>query len=221
MQMYYFNEFFSKYTYLGQWHYNTKIGKIENSMYSTASCPQRGGEFVDFDEAQYRNTYPYQYSYEILLYFYQYYLPITIYKSYFQIDHSPIYNVKTWQDCARDCQKILECKHWQYNKKSKKCDLVDSFDGAKPNKSYFAGHRNCPIWDSKQSLFNLCPGRDERTNMWIDKRTKWNNKKKKNPFNEFYNPYIKLTGESISRIQFIHFYVGGFHILRKHMFIEL
>ena len=94
----------------------------------------------------------------------------------------------------------MECKHWQYNKKSKKCDLVDSFDGAKPNKSYFAGHRNCPIWDSKQSLFNLCPGRDERTNMWIDKRTKWNNKKKKNPFNEFYNPYIKLTGDSISGI---------------------
>ena len=78
-----------------------------------------------------------------------------------------------------------------------------------PSKHYFAGHRNCPIWDSKQSLFNLCPGRDERTNMWIDKRTKWNNKKKKNPFDKFYNPYIKLTGESISKIGLgIHFSVS-------------
>ena len=41
---------FSKFIYLGQWHFNTNIGKIEDSIYSTASCPQRGGEFVDFDQ---------------------------------------------------------------------------------------------------------------------------------------------------------------------------
>ena len=97
----------------------------------------------------------------------------------------------------------MECKHWQYNKKSKICNLVESFEGAKPDKKYIAGHRNCPIWDSKQSLFNLCPGRDERTNMWIDKRTKW--KKNKNPYNGFYNPYLRLTGDSISGTFFYSF----------------
>ena len=81
-----------------------------------------------------------------------------------QTHFSPISDITTWINCAKQCKDQINCNHWQWMKNENKCFIVTSFDGSHRSDNVFSGHRTCPL--ESNNLFGLCPTKGDNSQMW-------------------------------------------------------
>ena len=91
---------------------------------------------------------------------------------------------------ATQCSEIQECKHWEWDKNTRLCKFVKTFDGFEPesqrereNKKFATGHRMCNPKGPAPTILNMCPDNNEVTYMWRKKT------------DDFYDPNVGPGGK--------------------------